>query len=150
MNSHGGLIESATSLARYIRQNQIMVMAEGQCMSACTMLLAASPYGAVVPGTAVTFHRAEAVVEFETPELRAETEQYLQNADDFYRELGMPNWALETMQRQPLWTPNLKQLLEMELVKLVYDLEQRQFVLAGEYCARHPEECAASTTHENP
>ncbi|HET9274326.1 MAG TPA: hypothetical protein VFO09_08675, partial [Methyloceanibacter sp.] len=56
VNSLGGLMPPAMRLARHIRENQLMVMAEEECSSACVMLLAASPQAALWPGPTVTFH----------------------------------------------------------------------------------------------
>lgn len=112
------------------------------------LLLAASPYAAIVPGTQVTFHQTEAVAEFSTPELRGESERSIRDAESFYREVGVPDSVLEMMQRHQFWTPDLNKLVQMNLVKLVYDLEQRQFLLAADYCADHKEECASTASEE--
>jgi membrane-bound ClpP family serine protease len=84
VNSRGGLIDPAIRLARHIRENKVMVMAEVECISACVMLLAASPYAAISPGTKVTFHRAEPLAEFTNPEIRRENSIYLAQAQDVY------------------------------------------------------------------
>jgi hypothetical protein len=84
VNSRGGLIDPAIKLSRYIRENEVMVMAEVECISACVMLLAASPYAAIYPGTRVTFHRAEPLAEFTNVEVRRQNSIYLAQSQGVY------------------------------------------------------------------
>lgn len=142
VNSGGGLVQPAIKLAHYIEDNEFMVMAEGQCISACIYLLAASPYPSIYPDTQVTFHRTEPLTEYKTPEIQAEFEKNSELADQALADFGIPNWALKTAQRQQLWTPSLNQLIEMELVKFVYSPEQQGFVSAVEYCENKPNSCS--------
>jgi hypothetical protein len=67
VSSHGGMIPAAIRLGRHIRGNEIMVMAEEQCISACVILLAASPYAAIYPGTRVTFIVSNRLQNLPTP-----------------------------------------------------------------------------------
>jgi hypothetical protein len=142
VNSHGGLIPPAIRLARHIRGNEVMVMAEGECISACVMLLPASPYAAIYPGTKVTFHRIEPVAEFANPELRAQSTQYLAEAAQIFREFGVADWAIETAGRQQFWTPTVGQQIGMGLIAYIYDPDQKLFLPANEYCDQHPPECS--------
>jgi ATP-dependent protease ClpP protease subunit len=142
VNSHGGLIAPAIRLARHIRSNNVMVMGEGECISACVMLLAASPYAAVYPGTKVTFHRVEPVVEFTNPQLRAENAIYLAEAEDVYREFGVAEWAIETARRQQFWTPTVYQQIEMGLIVYIYDPDEESFLFANEYCTYDAGRCS--------
>lgn len=141
VNSHGGLLEPAIRLARHIRQFDVMVMAEGQCISACVMLLAASHRASIVAGTVVTFHRGESLVDFSNPTMRAEATRTLQEADATLREFGVPAWVVQQVNRQEFWTPTLNELTRMELIKYVHDLESPGFVLAVNYCLTHPAQC---------
>ena len=122
-----------------------MVMAEEQCISACVILLAASPYAAISPGTKVTFHRAEPLVKFATPELRRESHSYLRGVErqteQLYRESGIADWAIETAKRQPFWTPTIDQQIRMGLIAYIYDLDSEEFVAAGDYCISHQDQC---------
>lgn len=142
VNSHGGLIAPAIRLAEHIRDDEVMVMAEGQCVSACVMLLAASPYAAIWPGTEVTFHRAEPVAEFTNPDVRRQSAAFLAEADATLRDFGVADWALETAGRQEYWTPTLEQQVRMGLIGFVFDPDRMTFARAADYCARHPARCA--------
>jgi hypothetical protein len=142
VNSHGGLIAAAIRLARHIRGNQVMVMAEGQCISACVMLLAASPYAAIYPGTKVTFHRFEPIAEFANPELRAQNKVYLTEAEGIFREFGVAEWAIEIAGRQQFWTPTVDQQISMGLIVYIYGKDEELFVPADEYCAYSPDQCS--------
>jgi hypothetical protein len=142
VRSHGGIIPAAIRLARHIRGNEIMVMAEEQCISACVILLAASPSAAIYPGTKVTFHRFESVAEFTSPEIRAQNTLYLAEAEGIFREFGVADWAIETAGRQQFWTPTVDQLIGMGLIVYIYDSDQKLFVAATEFCVHDPERCS--------
>ena len=141
INSHGGLLNPAITLARLIRRRELMVMAEIQCVSACVILLAGSPNAAIVPGSEVSFHRFEAIAEFSNPDLRRESAKYLREAEAIYLEFGISEWAIKTARRQEYWTPTLNQMIQMNLIKYVYMISQNQFVTAEEYCTSRPSEC---------
>jgi hypothetical protein len=117
-------------------------MAEIECISACVMLLAASPYAAIYPGTQVTFHRAEPVAELTNVEMRRQSSLYLAQAQEVYREFGVADWAIETAGRQQLWTPTVDQQISMGLIVLIFDPDQHSFLPADEYCATHPRKCS--------
>ena len=112
-----------------------MVVAEEECISACVMVLAASPTAAVFPGTTVMFHRAEPLVEFANPELRKQQALLLREAEEIYREFGIADWAVETAGRQQFWTPTLEQMIRMNLIDFIYDPASGDFVPAARYCA---------------
>jgi hypothetical protein len=150
VNSPGGLVDPAHRLGRYIRDNEMMVMAEGECISACVMVLAASPAAAIFPGTTVMFHRAEPLVEFANPELRRQQAQSLLEAVEIYREFGIADWAIETADRQQFWTPTLDQMIRMNLIDLIYDPEHERLVPAAGYCMGHPASCGGSPTPTPP
>ena len=141
VNSHGGMIGPAIKLARHVRANDVMVMAEGECASACVVLLAASPQAAIYPGAKVTFHRFAPVAELSNPEARLESQLYLHEVGEIYREFHVAEWALDIAQQQEFWTPSLEQLIRMNLVIQVFEPDQQRFVRAVEYCASHPVEC---------
>ena len=141
LDSHGGLTEPAIRLARYIREHGVMVIAKNQCVSACVIVLAGSPHVSIYPRTEVTFHRTEPVAEFINPDFRAESQQYLAESDEIYREFGIADWAIDTAARHEFWTPTVDQLVQMKLVGFIFDAEQRRFIPAEEYCAADPAHC---------
>ncbi len=141
VNSRGGLTNPAIRLAHHIRENEIFVVAEGQCESACIWLLAASPYGAIVPGTKVALHATEPVVEFQTQELREELSAHLQESFKNYREFDVAEWAIERTKVEKFWTPTIDEKIRMGLIVKIYDLETEEFVEALEYCAEHEAQC---------
>lgn len=141
VNSHGGLNDPALRLARYIRQNEVVVMADGQCASACVLLLAASPSAAIYPGTPVTFHRPQPVVEFQNAELRRENDLALRQAASHYREFGIADWAIERAESQEFWTPTTRELIDMGVLVFIYHPTDQRFVWAETYCSENPVDC---------
>jgi hypothetical protein len=142
VRSHGGLIPAAIRLARHIRENDVMVMAEEECISACVIVLAASPYAAIYPDTKITFHRFEPVADFTNPEVRAQNALYLAETEGVYREFGVADWAIRTAGRQQFWTPTVGQQIDMGLIVYIYDIDEEIFVPANEYCTSHPIQCS--------
>jgi hypothetical protein len=142
VNSRGGLIEPATRLARLIRRKEVVVVAEDECISACVMLLAASPNASIFPYTQVTFHRPEPVMQFTNLFLRRQSEQVLAGANDIYLELGIDRWAIEAAGREEFWTPTIDQMMRMGLISRIYDRDAQDFVPAYQYCMEHAEACS--------
>lgn len=141
IESHGGLTEPAVRLARYLRDNDVTVLAESQCMSACVWMLAASARATIHPWTVVTFHRTEPIADFDTPELRQETDRYAEDTLTYDRELGIPAWVVRKVQREEYWTPTIQEQIDIGLIGYIYDPEASAVVLASEYCAAHQETC---------
>lgn len=138
INSYGGLIEPAMRLARFMRARGIMVVAEGQCISACLFVLAASPKAALMPGSAVTFHQVHPIAAYRSEQMRARHASYVEEVAGYYREFGVPDWAIARMEQEGDWTPTVRQLLEIGIIDLVQDPASGRFVPAEAYCAEHP------------
>lgn len=141
VRSLGGLLSPAERLARFIEAHETMVLAEGECISACVMILAASPAAAIVPGTKVSFHRPETLVEYSNSVMQAEADRFLHESWEIYREFGVESWAIEIAKKQQFWTPTLRQLADMGLVEYVYDVDAGQFVHVREYCNSSALDC---------
>ena len=142
IDSHGGLLDPAIRLGRYIKENEIQVLAEDECVSACVLVLAASPYGSIFAHTEVTFHRAEPVIEWTNPEMRKEDSRYMADLRQAFEEFGVATWGIGLASHSEFWTPTLGQLVRMNLVDYVYDLERETFIPAEDYCALHPDVCS--------
>ncbi len=150
ITSQGGLVDPAHRLGRYIRDNDVTVIAEGECVSACVMVLAASPAAAVSPGTTVMFQRVEPLAEFANPDLRQQRALSLREAVEVYREFGIAEWAIETAGRQQSWRPTLDQMIRMNLIDLIYDPASEDLVPAAGYCMDHPAQCGDPETPPAP
>lgn len=142
IDSHGGLIDPAVRLARYVRDNEVFVLAEGQCISACVLVLIASPTPALEAGTPVVFHASQPAVEFTNPDLRKESQRYLDQTEEFDREFGVPAWVSANLKQQEFWTATVEELIQMDLLAYVYDPEAQDFVAAQVYCLSHQAICA--------
>ena len=117
-------------------------MAEENCASACILLLAASPSAALLPGTQVTLHAAESIVEFQNQDFREENRLSLQESFTYYREFDVAEWAIERTKVEKFCIPTVDEQIRMGLIVNIYDLEAEEFVLAPEYCAEHKVQCA--------
>ena len=141
VDSPGGLVEPALDLARHVRAHGVTVVASGRCMSACVLLLAASPRAAVEPGALVVFHRFEPAAAPANPVLREQDALTLRRVADLYREAGLAGWAVAAADRERSWMPSLGEQVGMGLVKQVYDRGRGAFVAAAGYCAEHGRAC---------
>lgn len=142
ITSHGGLMKPARRLAAHVREANLRVVADGECASACTVILAASPYAAMTEGTRITFHRPEPVVRFLTPGLDSANEARARGSIASYADYGLAPWAVEMIARQQYWTPTLGQLIDMGLLASIYLPGQDTYVWARDYCAARPDTCA--------
>lgn len=142
INSHGGLIEPAIRLGRHIRDVGLPVMAEGRCVSACVIVLAASPFASLSPGTTVTFHRPAPVAEYSNPALRDRNSKYLQDTASIYEEFEVASWAIAEARRHVYWTPSWNDLINMNLISSVFEPDRGRFINARQYCESHADECS--------
>lgn len=100
MSSHGGLVEPAVRLARFVRDNNVDVLAEDQCVSACVLVLAASQNAAVYPETEIIFHKTQPLAAFRNREIVRESEKYIAAAGAYDEEFGIPNWVSAKLKEQ--------------------------------------------------
>lgn len=142
ITSRGGLVESAIRLARFVRDRRTPVIAEEECLSACVLVLAASPNVTVVLGSQISFHHVEPIAEYISTQLRKRHERYVEQVAGYYREFGIPDWAIDRMARERVWTPSIGHLIEMGIIDMIFDPTSEQLVPAVAYCASHPQECA--------
>ena len=143
INSPGGFVGAAKELGSLVEQNELIVLANGQCLSACTLALVASPAPAIVPGTIVGFHRAGGLGD---AELDAESARMM---DEFYNTHGVSSDVRTKVMSIPykeMWTPSLQELVEHGIIKYVFDSKAWQFVDAGEWCAARPSDCSPPKT----
>jgi hypothetical protein len=120
ITSHGGLIVPVMGLANIIADKKIAVAANGFCLSSCPLLLAASPNAIVTPTTRITFHRSTPAV--------------LANATDA---------AVLEMSRRTVWTPGLKALADMGLIKFVLNGKPPKLTPIQVWCRASPASCEA-------
>jgi tetratricopeptide (TPR) repeat protein len=141
VNSAGGLTTPAMTLGRFIAERDIAVVGDGQCISACTLVLAAASRSAIVPGAVVTFHGTEPLTDLTNPDMRRGFDEHVREVDQFLRSFGVKEWAIDKARRQKLWTPTVRQLIDMGLITHIYDLAEQRLVEAKPYCADHPHAC---------
>ena len=144
IDSYGGLIEPAARLARFVRREGVLVLVESQCWSACVWILAASEESAIYPWARVTFHRAEPIADFSTPEINAGFQDYLDEILAYDREFGIPEWVVHKVRREEFWTPTINELIEIGVIAQIYEPEAAALVPARDYCARHADDCAST------
>jgi hypothetical protein len=143
IDSPGGLIAPAMTLARAIREQGTAVLAEGRCLSSCTLLLAASPQAIMTPTAAIAFHRPTPLAGVGGPPpaaLERATAQYYAS----FAAYGLADWALQEMARREIWQPALGQLHAMGLIDSVLADEPRRILPVAAYCAAEPARCAGA------
>lgn len=144
IDSPGGLIAPAMTLARAIREQGTAVLAEGRCLSSCTLILAASPQAIMTPTAAIAFHRPTPLAGLAgqppASALDQATAQYYASLAAY----GLADWALHEMARREIWQPTLGQLHVMGLIDSVLAGEPRRISPAAAYCATEPARCASA------
>jgi hypothetical protein len=96
INSPGGNLFEAMKIGRWVRQNRLGVVAEGNCASACVWILAAGLTRDVIPTTLIQVHRP-----YLTRDGGATASQHLRDAlrdsKDYFDEMGVPSELAERM-----------------------------------------------------
>lgn len=136
ITSHGGLIDPAEQLASRVRSLRVEVVAEDYCISACVMVLVASPNAAAVTETEITFHQPQEVIHaLDRRNAISDTER-LDGMRSYFARFDLPDWAIERMLESEYWTPTCKELVEMGIIQYVYDRESRaRYSIANSSCA---------------
>lgn len=142
IDSPGGLIAPAATLARAIHAQGTAVLAEGRCLSSCSLILAASPQAITTPATAIAFHRLTPLAGMAGQAPAAALDQATAQYYASFAAYGLADWALQEMARREIWSPTLGQLHEMGLIDLVLAGEPRRILPAAAYCAAEPARCA--------
>jgi hypothetical protein len=141
ITSHGGLVDAAERLAAEIDARGIEVVADGHCISACVMLLAASRMPSAVTETEITFHQPQEIIAALDPDNRIPEAQRLWLMRDYFARTRIPSWALERMMESEYWTPTFGQLVKMGLLQFVYERDTGMRIYVGTYCDEGPERC---------
>ena len=69
LNSLGGILRDAFILSDYILENELVVAAKGDCVSACVLLLASAKIALATPDTEIIFHHPVDRAEFVSAEM---------------------------------------------------------------------------------
>lgn len=141
IDSHGGLLQPAVRLARRIRERNVRVAVEEQCISACVLLLAASSAGAISPQADVVLHRSTAVVS-RLPWLAMTPEERMNGA--LFREFGVRAVIYGQLREHEFWQPTLRQMGRGRLIDFIIDPVSGEWIPAGDWCASRAEECDAA------
>ncbi len=131
-------MNAGEELAEIVKLQQIMVVVNGECQSACTLPLVASPEPTIVPGSVVGFHRSGGI---DVAEIDVEMNRLMEES---YASYGVPQSIIRKVMSTPyeeMWTPSLGELVETKIIMYVFDLDSWQFVDAREWCAARPAEC---------
>jgi ATP-dependent protease ClpP protease subunit len=90
MNSPGGILISAYELADFVEQNKIIVAADGDCFSACLLVLASAELSLVSPNTKLFFHHPEAITDFVSEGMTAVLSEEIIEYYDRFKRYGVP------------------------------------------------------------
>ncbi|MEZ5491923.1 MAG: GYF domain-containing protein [Gammaproteobacteria bacterium] len=135
LNSPGGLISAAFELADFIIENEIVVGAKGECVSACVFLLAAAEYSVATPNTNIVFHHPEALVELRS----AEGQQNISyEITTFYERLeayGLPPEKLAEFKANGFTPLSLGEAYEFSIVDMFWDELSGEFYDPAAVCA---------------
>lgn len=147
IDSHGGLVTPAKHVARKIRQHGIKVVVEGECISACVFLLAASKFGTIRPDANIVLHQLQAVVSFLPAAYRsapsASRVGVQKIGEDLFAELGVKPAIYRPVRRLTYWQPTLREMAEGRLITFIIDPDSGLQVPAHVWCLGHAEACDA-------
>lgn len=138
INSPGGLIGAGMELGELVEEAKLTVIADGECLSACTLPLVASPASAMVPGTVIGFHSGGGIG---VAEAEAAGNKLM---DDFLIEHGVDAQVISRLNATPyeeMWMPSLQELVDYGVIEFVFDLERWTLVEAEDWCEEQAARC---------
>lgn len=147
IDSPGGLVRPAVRVARQIRDRKVRVVVEGQCISACVLLLAASSAGAISPRADVVLHRSRPVVS-RLPWLAMAPEDSMNSA--LFREFGVRAVVYGPLREHEFWQPPLRQMVRGRLIDFIIDPTSGEWLPAADWCASRAAECDAARWAPEP
>lgn len=136
--SNGGFVLPTLRLAKVIHDRKLMVVAIGECDSACTGLIAAADVRAINPDTICGFHRG-------TMAGLNDTAEGWNKVEDYYKSAGMSPKLLDKVRQhhgpRDLYEPKMRELIETGFITDIYDPGITHFVSSRDWCASHAVQC---------
>ncbi len=137
ISSAGGMLTDAFRLADLVREREIMVVTEGACASSCLLVLAASPRGAVIPGTQLLFHNPQPAVTILDADAKAVIANDLNQYYERFLTYGASADFISRMKAQSETPLGLREAAGANIIKLVWDEGEESFLPVDEYCRQH-------------
>lgn len=95
ITSPGGLLDQALQLARYVETRKLTVIVRHRCLSACTLIGVASPYGYADENAVFGFHNSSSITELSSQIMTSQVQQIQQEFFEFLRQHRVPASILE-------------------------------------------------------
>ena len=125
ISSEGGLLDYAFDLADFVREHEIAVVAQKECISACLLVLSAAPDRRAKPYTALIFHRPMAVAEFVSQEAK---DALAEQTAEYYRRLrsyGVAESSLRQFRKTEFTPLTIEQARAHNLIDGVWSTESQ-------------------------
>jgi hypothetical protein len=139
--SNGGFIEPTLRLAKIISDRKLFVVALVQCSSSCTALLAAGKDRAITPATAIGLHRGT------MPGINRDAKNWAM-VESYYHSAGMTHALFAKMRAHAgpydLYQATIRELIAGGFVTQIYDIEDKKYHLAPDWCEAEKAECDRS------
>lgn len=134
MDSPGGYLDAAFKLADYVESNNTLVVVDGQCLSACLLILASADVAYVTRTSQLAFHHPEGIIEYSSKELKVGIdEQTVEYYERFVR-YGMPEDKLETFKEAGWTNLTIGEAYNLNLIDFMWDTESNIFYAIEDYC----------------
>lgn len=131
INSNGGYIGVGQEIGDLVRLYELTVVVDGNCLSACTMVLSSSPYPTIIPGSIVGFHSP---IDIGVEEVDRAGQTLML---DYFRSNGIDERVIEYTRitdGDDMWIPTTAELINYGVIKFVYDLKMDTYRHANEWC----------------
>ena len=136
IDSPGGILVDAFRLADFIVENGLIVGITDSCVSACVLLLAASPNSLASPSAELIFHRPVERADFSSPELQAgmlvETLEYYNRFEQY----GVPAASIERFKENEFTPISLGEAYESGIIDSIWEEAASIFHDPSELCQR--------------
>jgi len=127
INSPGGILVDAYELADFVEQKKIIVAAQGDCISACLLILAAAETAMITPETNLVFHHPEDIADFVSVGVKAESIKETKEYYKRFRDYGVPEEKLKKYQLDKWTILSIGEAYNSHLVDKIWDPESNKF-----------------------
>jgi hypothetical protein len=139
--SNGGFIRPTLRLAKIIHDRKLMVVAIGECDSACTALLAAAPDRAISSITIIGLHRGS-IAGVSDP---GEAMSGWSKIEAYYKAAGMTPQLIARMRahsgERDFYEPTMREMIAGGFLTEIFDVEDNRYVAASAWCIQRKAEC---------
>ena len=136
IDSPGGILGDAFQLADFIVENGLIVGITDSCVSACVLLLAASPNSLASPSAELIFHRPVERADFSSPQLQANMLEETLEYYNRFEQYGVLAASIERFKENEFTPISLGEAYESGIIDSIWEDAANILHVPSELCQR--------------